>query len=251
LFVCCLKYALKKYKRKYNLIMIATTSHDSFKSLGLSDLICDAYSQLGYQNPTPIQSASIPIGLERKNIIAQAKAGTGKTLAFASVALSLAESSLDDGVYCVIVLPTREIAIQVFDVIFQVTEKILKKHKKEIKVGLCIGGLPIEDDRNFLRQKGHIVVGTLGRLQALLQEKSLSLGGLKLEILDEADKLTTKENFSKIKKFQTSIPKSAQILAFSATYTSEDLVKLKTFIENTEVIQSSFHFKKPIFSFFP
>ena len=198
----------------------------TFSELGIPGRLTVAYKELGYIKPTPIQRSTIIHGIQGKDIIAQSKAGTGKTLAFLSVLLNkifLGHETLQG----LILLPTRELALQVYDVASRIIKNMPEEPK--IRVGLMIGGIPIEDDRNTLRQKVHIVIGTIGRVHGLVKEKSMKLGEIKTLILDEADKLIDAHGMKdQLKYLYTRIERnSPQVLSFSATYSQECFAAIK------------------------
>ena len=219
-------------------IIDSNPSQKSFSELGLSEKLTTAYQQLNFITPTPIQHATISHGISGKDLIAQSKAGTGKTLAFLSVVLTKLNPQ-DDTLQGLILVPTRELALQVHEVASKIAKKI--KEKPQIKLGLMIGGIPIEDDRNLLRQKVHLVIGTLGRVHGLIKEKSMTVKDVKILVLDEADKiLTTHGMKDQLNFIYTRIENNVhqtQVLNFSATYSEESFKQVKGIGHNHKIIK--------------
>lgn len=213
-------------------------SQNTFPELGLPDKLSSVYKDLNFITPTPIQHATISHGISGKDLIAQSKAGTGKTLAFLSVVLTQLNPQ-NDTLQGLILVPTRELALQVHEVASKITKKI--KEKPQIKLGLMIGGIPIEDDRNALRLKVHLVIGTLGRVHGLIKEKSMKINDVKILVLDEADKiLTTHGMRDQLNYIYTRLENNAeraQVLNFSATYSEESFRLVKGIGYNHKIIK--------------
>ncbi|KAL4496205.1 hypothetical protein ABPG72_012942 [Tetrahymena utriculariae] len=184
--------------------------HKQIKSFHQLKLSCGEYlralEKLHFTEPTPIQILSIPEGLTEKNIIAQAKAGTGKTLAFSSIILEKLINRRqtifqDSNPLVLIILPTRELAIQVFEFIQQLLKALNSINPNllpYVNCGIFIGGLPLQDDRRNLKiQHVKIIIGTIGRVVALIKENSLTLSSINTLVLDEADKLMGQKDFYK------------------------------------------------------
>jgi superfamily II DNA/RNA helicase len=208
----------------------------SFSELGLSYKLVSAYKELNFINPTPIQHCTISHGIQGKDLIAQSKAGTGKTLAFLSVLLNKIDPK-HETLQGLILVPTRELALQVYDVASRIIKRLTDEPK--IKLGLMIGGIPIEDDRNTLRQKVHVVIGTLGRVYGLTKEKSMKLDDVKILVLDEADRLITAHGMKdQLRNVYTRMDKNIpQILSFSATYSEESFKEIKQLGMNHVIVR--------------
>ena len=209
--------------------------YKTFSDLGLSDNLVKAYNALNFFIPTPIQEKSIPLGLQGTDLISQSKAGTGKTLAFLGILFSRLSFS-EKTTQALIVLPTRELAFQVFDILRRVAKKLTGSAVCE---SACfIGGIPIENDRTRLQNSVvHVVVGTPGRLKALIKEKLLSLDHVKIFVLDEADKLLDVVGFGDdVYHMMTKLKGRCQFLAYSATIENKVLDKLKTNMQNPLVV---------------
>lgn len=155
----------------------------SFEQLCLPAALLRGLQRAGYQAPSPVQRAAIPLGRAGADLIVQAKSGTGKTCMFAAVllpTLNLADSSPQ----ALVVAPTREIAVQIRDVL-----TALGHFYSGLVVQAFIGGVPIASDRAVLRHTCHIAVGTPGRLLTLLREHYLPAQCLRRVVLDEVDQL--------------------------------------------------------------
>ncbi|QRM20832.1 ATP-dependent RNA helicase DbpA [Dechloromonas sp. TW-R-39-2] len=190
----------------------ATAASASFGELPLSAAMQANLKQLGYLAMTPIQAASLPIALAGHDLIAQAKTGSGKTVAF-SLALLARLNPRSFAVQALILCPTRELADQV-------TQEIrrLARADDNIKILSLCGGAPMRPQMNSLEHGAHIVVGTPGRIMDHLDRGSLDLAALNTLVLDEADRMLDMGFFDDIVRVAKSCPKERQTLLFSATY---------------------------------
>ncbi|APW44265.1 ATP-dependent RNA helicase DbpA [Rhodoferax saidenbachensis] len=191
----------------------------SFSSLPLSPAMLANLQQLGYEAMTPIQATSLPIALQGKDLIAQAKTGSGKTAAFALALLSKLNPRWF-AVQTLVLCPTRELADQV-----TVEIRRLARAEENIKVVTVCGGVPVRGQRASLENGAHIVVGTPGRVMDLLERGYLNLEGLNTLVLDEADRMLDMGFFDDIATVVKQAPKERQTLLFSATY-PEGIAKL-------------------------
>ncbi len=158
-------------------------SKKTFNDLGLSEKILDAINKKGFEEPTAIQAMTIPVMLrDDTNIIAQAQTGTGKTAAFGLPLIEMVNTK-SKAVQALILVPTRELAIQVSEEISSL------KGDKGIKVVPIYGGQSIDQQLRGLKKGVHIVVGTPGRIIDHLNRRTLKLGGIEHLILDEADEM--------------------------------------------------------------
>jgi ATP-independent RNA helicase DbpA len=183
-----------------------------FSSLPLKPALLDNIESLGYTRLTPIQSESLPHILDGKDVIAQAKTGSGKTACFGIGMLS----RLDSGsfrVQALVVCPTRELADQVCKEI-----RRLARFTQNIKVLTLCGGAPFGPQADSLQHGVHIVVGTPGRLQEHLRKRSLRLGNLNMLVLDEADRMLDMGFEEAVSEVISYAPSHRQTLLFSATF---------------------------------
>ena len=194
-------------------------SATSFSTLPLNPTALANLERLGYLEMTAIQAASLPPALLGKDIIAQAKTGSGKTAAFALTLLSNLNARRF-AVQSLVLCPTRELADQVSTEI-----RRLARADDNIKVVTLCGGVPLRGQLATLDHGAHIVVGTPGRLMDHLQRGSLKVNALNTLVLDEADRMLDMGFFEDIVTVARQCPKERQTLLFSATY-PEGIAKL-------------------------
>ena len=191
----------------------------SFGTLPLNPATLANLERLGYLSMTPIQAASLPPALLGKDIIAQAKTGSGKTAAFALTLLANLNARRF-AVQALVLCPTRELADQV-----TVEIRRLARADDNIKVVTLCGGVPLRGQLATLEHGAHIVVGTPGRVMDHLARESLKLDALNTLVLDEADRMLDMGFFDDIVTVARQCPKPRQTLLFSATY-PEGIAKL-------------------------
>ena len=182
-----------------------------FASLGISAPILKAVKQLGYEQPSPVQAASIPIILEGKNLLGTAQTGTGKTAAFALPFLSMLDEK-QKAPQILVLTPTRELAIQVAEA-FQ----SYAKHIKGFHVLPIYGGADIGGQLRGLKRGAQVVVGTPGRMLDHLRRRSLDLSQVKGLILDEADEMLRMGFIDDVETILSKTPADCQRALFSAT----------------------------------
>jgi ATP-independent RNA helicase DbpA len=191
----------------------------SFATLPLNPATLANLERLGYLEMTQIQAASLPAALLGKDIIAQAKTGSGKTAAFALTLLANLNARRF-AVQSLVLCPTRELADQVTTEI-----RRLARADDNIKVVTLCGGVPLRGQLATLEHGAHIVVGTPGRVMDHLSRESLKLDALNTLVLDEADRMLDMGFFDDIVTVARQCPKNRQTLLFSATY-PEGIAKL-------------------------
>lgn len=179
----------------------------SFDHLGLNPTLLESLKKLKFTQPTAIQHHAIPIVLQGKDLLAIAQTGTGKTLAFGLPLLHRLTETKGQGL---ILLPTRELAIQV-------EESLLKVGHLGLRTALLIGGAPIFQQKQRLRNQPNIIIATPGRCIDHLKQKSLTLSKIQILILDEADRMLDMGFAPQIKQIIAEIPTQRQTLLFSAT----------------------------------
>ncbi|MFJ4294281.1 ATP-dependent RNA helicase DbpA [Cupriavidus sp. NPDC089707] len=184
----------------------------AFSTLPLSPAMLATLAQLGYDEMTPIQAASLPITLAGQDLVAQAKTGSGKTAAFALALLNRLDPRRFD-VQAMVLCPTRELADQV-------TQEIrrLARAEENVKVLALCGGSPMRPQVDSLIHGAHIVVGTPGRILDHIDRGSLDLAAIGTLVLDEADRMLDMGFFDDIAYIASRCPKERQTLLFSATY---------------------------------
>jgi len=187
---------------------------NEFIQLNLHPQLVQAVADLGYTTPTPIQSAIIPAMLAGQDVMGQAQTGTGKTAAFALPILH--NLALDRGqVQSLIVVPTRELAIQVAQAIYEYGRHL------DVHVLAIYGGQPYGRQIRGLQKGVDIVVGTPGRLLDLIKQKALDLSGVQTVVLDEADEMLSMGFIEDIEAILGETPSTRQTALFSATLPPE------------------------------
>jgi Superfamily II DNA and RNA helicases len=203
----------------------------SFTDLLLSPELLKAVRDMGFEEPTPIQSLAIPPIREGKDVIGQAYTGTGKTAAFGIPALEKVHVE-DRRVQVIILCPTRELAIQVSEEL-----RRLSAHMKGIQVIPIYGGQPIERQITALRQGVQIVIGTPGRVMDHMRRRTLSLGAVGLVVLDEADVMLDMGFRDDIETILRGIPRTRQTILFSATMPPEILDMAKRYQKDPMILK--------------
>lgn len=190
-----------------------------FTTLGLSAPLLKAIKDQGYSRPTPIQKEAIPVILSRRDILAGAQTGTGKTAGFTLPLLELLSraksSKTKQSVKALILVPTRELAAQVGESVESYGKYL------SFTSTVIFGGVKINPQLSQLRKGVDIVIATPGRLLDHISQKSIDLGGVEFLVLDEADRMLDMGFINDIKKILAILPKQRQNLLFSATYSDE------------------------------
>ena len=204
------------------------TSFNSWddEDLNLKQKLLRGIYSYGFEQPSPIQKEAIIPLINRKDIIAQAQSGTGKTGAFVIGALQILDEN-DKHTQALILAHTRELARQIFNVIKSIGQLI------NIKTQLLVGGTSTDEDRDKLEHNTpHIIVGSPGRVHDMIRRKHLKTDNINLLILDEADELLShgfKEQIYKIFQFMNN---NVQVGLFSATMPSELNILTSKFLRN-------------------
>ncbi|HTJ51516.1 MAG TPA: DEAD/DEAH box helicase [Cyclobacteriaceae bacterium] len=203
----------------------------SFEKLNIAEPILKALKAEGYSSPTPIQEQSIPIILQRKDLLGCAQTGTGKTAAFAIPILQiLHEDELykkgANGIKALILTPTRELAIQIGES-FAAYGKLLR-----LRHTVVFGGVSQKAQTDALRDGVDILIATPGRLLDLMSQRFINLGQLKLFVLDEADRMLDMGFIHDVKKVIAKLPPKRQTLFFSATMPPEIQTLANTILTN-------------------
>jgi ATP-dependent RNA helicase RhlE len=189
-----------------------------FTDLGLSADILRAVAEQGYDTPTPIQAQAIPLVLEGRDLMAAAQTGTGKTAGFTLPILQLltTRAPVRKGKpRCLVLVPTRELAIQVHDSV-----RTYGKHLR-LKSTAIFGGVGMGNQLQALRSGVDIIVATPGRLLDHLEQKSADLSAIEIFVLDEADRMLDMGFIRDIRKVIALLPKKKQTLLYSATFSDE------------------------------
>ncbi|MBL0687612.1 MAG: ATP-dependent RNA helicase DbpA [Sulfurospirillum sp.] len=184
---------------------------------------------LGYKTPTPIQVKTLPIILKKQDVLAKSKTGSGKTVAFGIPLILELNIQKRYEASAIVLAPSRELANQVARELRQLASFV-----KNTKILTLCGGTPMKGHVQSIKHGVHIVVGTPGRVLALLKKGSLDLNFIKTLVLDEADKMLDMGFFEDIEKIINYTPKSRQTLLFSATFDIKILEFSKS-IQNNRV----------------
>ncbi len=202
-----------------------------FKSLNLGSDFEKNLESLGFINMTSIQEKSIPLILNKKDVIGKANTGSGKTLAFSLPIVNALEVK-DFKIQALILAPTRELANQIANE----TRKI-SRHIHNVKVLTLTGGVPYNPQVNSLSYGAHIVVATPGRVLKHIQEGNIKFDDMKTLVLDEADKMLDMGFYEDIMSIIEVLPKQRLTLLFSATY-EEDIQEFsKNILQNPVLVE--------------
>ena len=186
-----------------------------FDSLGLADALVKAVAALGYEEPTPIQRETIPVLLAGRDLIGQAGTGTGKTAAFALPLLhrlaAAAAAPPGAGPRGLILVPTRELAMQVAEAVHKYAKKTA------IRVVPVYGGAPMDQQIRALRRGADVVVATPGRALDLMRRQTLLLDAVEVLVLDEADEMLDMGFAEDLDAILTATPDTRQTALFAAT----------------------------------
>lgn len=198
--------------------MQSKTNPAAFYGLGIAPKLLEILARLKFTTPTPIQSRAIPAAIEGKDLIGVAQTGTGKTLAFGVPMIQRIAQIKTKGL---ILLPTRELALQVDEALRKVG------HTLGLKTAVLIGGAAMRPQIDSLRRQPHIIIGTPGRIIDHLEQKTLSLEGISILVLDEADRMLDMGFLPQLKIILSKVPKNRQTMLFSATM-PDDVVRIAT-----------------------
>jgi ATP-independent RNA helicase DbpA len=203
----------------------------NFSTLALHPNLLSNLDSLGYSEMTPIQAQSLPLILQGKDLLGQAKTGSGKTAAFGLGVLNQIDIK-SYAIQAMVLCPTRELADQVCKEIRRLARGI-----PNVKVLSLCGGVSIGPQIGSLEHGAHIVVGTPGRIEDHLRKRTLKLDGLKMLVLDEADRMLDMGFNEAITNIAKQMPRDRQTLLFSATYPSTIKKLSQSFQRNPESVR--------------
>lgn len=199
------------------------TAEQCFSGLGIAPNLMEALARLDYKIPTPIQRQAIPIALEGRDLVGVAQTGTGKTLAF-GIPMIQRLSQLK-GCCGLVVLPTRELAVQVDEALQKVGSRF------GLRTAVLIGGMPINAQIRALSRQPNIIIATPGRLNDHLQQKTVRLNNVKIAVLDEADRMLDMGFAPQIQRIFKVLPTDRQTMLFSATIPPEIMKMAATYLK--------------------
>lgn len=205
----------------------------TFDKFGLSPEILRGVTDQGYTTPTPIQEQAIPLVREGRDLMGRAQTGTGKTAAFALPMLERLRGSANTSfsparhpVRALILAPTRELAVQVYD-----SFRTYGRHVP-LRYSVVYGGVNIEPQTKELLAGVEVLVATPGRLLDHVGQRTVNLGQVEILVLDEADRMLDMGFLPDIKKIVALLPTKRQTLMFSATFSSEIRALANTLLNN-------------------
>ena len=181
---------------------------EDFYGLGIAPTLLERIESLGFEHPTPIQHKAIPVACRGEDVVGIAQTGTGKTLAFSVPMLQQMSARGKKGL---ILLPTRELAIQVLETLTKLASPL------GLRTALLIGGTNQNPQIKQLRAKPHVIVATPGRLIDMMEQKHANLDQIGVLVLDEADRMLDMGFVPQLKKILAKVPTDRQTMLFSAT----------------------------------
>lgn len=226
-----------KYVKKATLEMIPKADENiiitPFASMNLSQRLKTSITEHGYENPMPIQNGVIPLILEGKDVVGIANTGTGKTGAFLIPLLE--RMNKREIRKTIIIVPTRELAQQIFD------EFKFLSHGLNVFAAVCIGGSSMTFQMRQLRRNPQVIIGTPGRLKDFATRNVLRLGDFDSVVLDEVDRMVDMGFIQDITHLLSLLPEKRQSLFFSATITKEVSRTIERFSKSPVTISVKTH----------
>ncbi|AKL85589.1 DEAD/DEAH box helicase [Bacillus atrophaeus] len=202
----------------------------TFQDFQLSSDLMKAINRLGFEEATPIQAETIPLGLQHKDVIGQAQTGTGKTAAF-GIPLVEKINPESPNIQAIVIAPTRELAIQVSEELYKIGQD------KRAKVLPIYGGQDIGRQIRALKKNPHIIVGTPGRLLDHINRRTLRLNNVNTVVMDEADEMLNMGFIEDIESILSNVPSEHQTLLFSATMPAPIKRIAERFMTNPEHVK--------------
>lgn len=205
------KLKLPTPDRRIKTTDVTDTRGNDFEEYCLKRELLMGIFEKGWEKPSPVQEAAIPIALSGKDILARAKNGTGKTGAY-SIPILESIDVTNDKIQTLVIVPTRELALQTSQICIE-----LAKHM-DVKVMVTTGGTNLRDDILRLYQVVHVVIATPGRILDLMDKNVAVMDECRMLVLDEADKLLSQDFKGMLDHVISRLPLKRQILLFSATF---------------------------------
>jgi ATP-dependent RNA helicase RhlE len=198
----------------------------SFSELRISSYVKERLLLASFVTPTPVQAATIPHAIEGQDVLATAQTGTGKTLAFLIPVMEQLLREKKPGVTALVLVPTRELAMQV------ATQYDALRGRQLPPAAVVVGGLAEGPQLAALRRGARLVVATPGRLEDFLKRKSVDFRGLRILVLDEADRMLDVGFLPAIRRIAAVLPKHRQTMCFSATLEGEVVRLVADYMKN-------------------
>ena len=207
----------------------------TFAELGLNEQLLKGVEALGFTNPTPVQEQAIPVVLQGRDVVASAQTGTGKTAAFTLPTLQLIGAAQGDckGPRALVITPTRELAQQIDKVAGAVCQATGQR------VVTVIGGERYDRQLKQLNAGCDMLVATPGRLIDLMENNGLSLSGVQVLVLDEADRMLDMGFWPSVRKIVARLPRTRQTLLFSATISGDIQQSMPTMLREPVLVEIS------------
>ena len=202
----------------------------TFNDLQIAPIIMDALSNMGFEEPTPIQEMTIPLAMMGRDVIGQAQTGTGKTAAYGIPMIDRCEKE-SEYIQALVITPTRELAIQVAEELNKIG------NLKKIRALPIYGGQEMERQIRALRNRPNIIVGTPGRLMDHMRRRTIRLQQIKMLVLDEADEMLNMGFKEDIEEILKQAPEERQNLLFSATMPLHIQNLAREFMQNPQLVQ--------------
>lgn len=190
-------------------------SENTFAALQLSEPTLKALAAMGFREPTPVQSRTIPLMMDGRDVIAKAPTGTGKTCAFGIPLIECLNPDMKD-LQAVVLCPTRELCEQITTDL-----RALIRFNPAIRIASIYGGQPMNRQVDALKKHPHIVVATPGRLLDHMGRGNVWLGNLYTAVLDEADEMLKMGFIKDVRRILNATPGDTQVVMFSATISRE------------------------------
>lgn len=203
-----------------------------FNSLKMNLSLAHALQKEGITTPTDVQRKTIPEALKNKDLVVQSETGTGKTLAYILPLFAKIDTSKRE-MQAIILAPTHELSMQ----ILRQLERLSQNSEIKASSAVIIGNVNIERQIDKLKEKPHIIVGSPGRILELIKKRKISAHTVKTIIIDEADRLTDKNNIDIVKDIIKSTLKERQLLMVSASITKEAEMYAKEIMKEPQFIR--------------
>src|SRR6267154_1090083 len=197
-----------------------------FSEMLISPYVKERLAATRFITPTPVQAAAIPQALEGKDVLATAQTGTGKTLAFLIPVIEQLLKDKTTGIAALVLVPTRELAMQVVD------QYNALRGKQLLPAALVVGGLPEAKQLSAIRAGARLVVATPGRLEDYLGRKLINFRSLRVLVLDEADRMLDMGFLPAIRRIAAVLPRERQTMCFSATLEASVVHLVNDYMKN-------------------
>jgi ATP-dependent RNA helicase RhlE len=202
-----------------------------FKDFPLSALLQTNLAKHNFTQPTPVQAQAITPALEGKDIVATAQTGTGKTLAFVLPLVHRLQKQPGSGVRAIVLTPTRELAIQIHETFVKMAAG------SPVRAAVIVGGVGERPQLQAIRKGAQVLIATPGRLYDFLTRNLINLGGVRLVVLDEADRMLDMGFLPTVSRILDGAPEDRQTLLFSATIESSVKHLVETYVRNAVRIE--------------